>query len=153
MYDSTVGKVNSEGLVRTPDGAMISEAEWNDKMNQIRFLIIRSLLLFPRLSPTLLQGALGPQHPPLLWRPLLDELIEQGLVDKEMGILNTPAGRQRTTTTYSLSPLAFEMLNLPQPRLLDLEQVALVLATEQVQSLKQQQQQQHEATVHGKPQQ
>lgn len=49
--------------------------------------------LYPILSPTLLQAALGPQVPSSTWRPVLDEMLSNGIVKQETINRLSPAKR------------------------------------------------------------
>lgn len=55
--------------------------------------ILHLLGIYPIISPTMLQGALGPGLKPVLWRPVLRDLIETGLVIQESESKITPAER------------------------------------------------------------
>jgi len=70
---------------------------------EIEVKIIHQLKIFPIISPTMLQGALGPSLKPALWRPILTDLIERGVVIEELETVLTPAERYNTYTKLSLA--------------------------------------------------
>jgi hypothetical protein len=77
-----------------------------ESVKQIRARILFTLSVYPKLSPTHLQVSLGPGTRSSLWHPVLDQLIEEGLVEKiqirptEM----TPSGRDQIFTVIQLAP-------------------------------------------------
>jgi hypothetical protein len=42
--------------------------------------IIQILVVYPKLSPTMLQMAMGPTVPASCWRPVLQRLIDEGVI-------------------------------------------------------------------------
>ena len=60
---------------------------------EIEAKILHLLGIYPIISPTMLQGVLGPPVKPALWRPVLEQLIEDGKVIAEQEGLLTPAER------------------------------------------------------------
>ena len=72
-----------------------------------RFLadkIIHTLTIFPIISPSMLQAALGPGCAARLWRPVLQQLIDSGAVIQKEQVATTPTGRQNSYTQLMLSP-------------------------------------------------
>ena len=65
--------------------------------------IVHLLGIYPVISPTMLQGGLGPQLKPALWRPVLAQLIEDGIVIEESVSMQTPTDRYNTYTKLSLA--------------------------------------------------
>ena len=65
--------------------------------------IVHLLEIYPVLSPTLLQGALGPQTKAAHWKPILEDLIKTGDVKREFVVATPPSGRTHTYTLLSLN--------------------------------------------------
>ena len=59
----------------------------------IEVKIIHLLGIYPVISPTMLQGGLGPSVKPALWRPILMDLIDRGVVIEESESRQTPTDR------------------------------------------------------------
>jgi len=70
--------------------------------DEIRTKILHLLSIYPIISPTMLQGGLGPAMKPVLWRPVLEELIKEGAVVQEQESMLTPTERYNTYTKLSL---------------------------------------------------
>ena len=70
---------------------------------QTRERILHILSVYPQISPTMLQGGLGPQTKPEVWRPVLKELIDDGSVVSSEDNRTTPAGRYHS---YQILQLA-----------------------------------------------
>jgi len=87
--------------------AVSSHTESGLTQNEIRLRILHILGIYPIISPTMLQGGLGPFCRPADWRPILSELLEEGVVIREEEQLPTTQGRSnsysklRLTTTDS----------------------------------------------------
>ncbi len=64
--------------------------------------ILHLLRIYPIISPTMLQGGLGPQTRPAQWRPVLAKLIAQGKVIEEQKSMQTPSERYNTYSKLSL---------------------------------------------------
>lgn len=64
---------------------------------------IRHLLqIFPRISPSMLQIGLGTSLPPSIWRPILQELLDQKIVLMEEVPGQSVSGRPRSYEVLSL---------------------------------------------------
>jgi hypothetical protein len=71
---------------------------------KIREQIIHILGIYPILSPTMLQGGLGPYKKPAQWKPILEELIREGIVVREAtDQIMTPSNRYNTYTLLRLA--------------------------------------------------
>jgi len=68
----------------------------------LRVKILHLLSIYPIISPTMLQGGLGPAKKPILWRPVLEQLKEEGLVVETQESMLTPTERYNTYTKLSL---------------------------------------------------
>ena len=69
---------------------------------EIEARILHLLNIYPVISPTMLQGGLGPYTKPALWRPVLVHLIDKGQVVESQESLQTPSDRYNTYTKLSL---------------------------------------------------
>lgn len=65
--------------------------------------ILHYLAIYPVISPTMLQAALGPGCGPRLWRPVLEGLIASGVVEQSEITAEGPTGRRNTYTQLSLA--------------------------------------------------
>ena len=64
---------------------------------------IRGILkVYPGISPTMLQAALGPQTSPSKWRPVLEEMINNKIVEQSVVTATTPSGRYNDYTKLTL---------------------------------------------------
>ena len=75
----------------------------------IRDKIIHVLSIFSRISPSMLQVGIGPALPRALWNPIIEELIEEGIVQQETKVCNTPSGRSQNYKILSLTPKGMEL--------------------------------------------
>jgi hypothetical protein len=62
----------------------------------IREMILHILRIYPTVSPTMMQNTLGPWLKATRWRPILDDLINEGAVDLTTTSVLTPYGRYNT---------------------------------------------------------
>lgn len=70
----------------------------------IREKILQTLSIYPRISPTMLQVGIGTSITPRMWHPILDKLIEEGLVKRDARQApNNISGRDQTYTIISLA--------------------------------------------------
>jgi len=60
------------------------------------------LQIYPRISPTMLQGGLGPQTKPEVWRPILEDMMQNNLVKQEVINSKSPLGRYNDYQVISL---------------------------------------------------
>lgn len=81
---------------------MSDEAEV-DKTEEIKEKIVHLLKIYPVISPTMLQGGLGPYVKPKDWRPILEELVNQGVVVMYQETHLSPGGRYNVHNLISLS--------------------------------------------------
>jgi hypothetical protein len=68
----------------------------------IRRKILWALSVYPKISPSMLQAALGPQRPARTWKPILERLIMQGIVYRDQTSFVTEGGRFRIAIILSL---------------------------------------------------
>ncbi len=69
---------------------------------EIATKIIHILGIYPIISPTMLQGGLGPYMKPAQWRPVLADLIKKGRVKEDQESMQTPTDRYNTYNKLSL---------------------------------------------------
>ncbi len=69
----------------------------------IKEKIVHMLTIYPLISPTMLQGGLGPYVKPRDWKPLLEVLIQEGVVVRTQEEVFTPNDRFNTYTKLSLA--------------------------------------------------
>ena len=71
--------------------------------NAIHDKIVHILTIYPALSPSMLQVGVGPHIPPIVWKPILNAMIEKGTVLKEEVIVKTPIGQNRPYCKLTLA--------------------------------------------------
>lgn len=64
-----------------------------DEQENIAARIKHILGIYPIVSPTMLQAALGPQVPASQWRPVLDDMLNNGVVKQDSINKLSPAKR------------------------------------------------------------
>lgn len=81
------------------------DVERNDLVKE---KIVHILRIYPVISPTMLQSGLGAYIQPAIWRPALEELINEGVVVRSQESAQTPHGRHNTYEKLSLRETASE---------------------------------------------
>jgi hypothetical protein len=81
----------------------------NNAEKEVMAKILHLLRIFPVISPTMLQGGLGPYTKPAIWRPALQKLIAEGKVVETQESLQTPSERYNTYTKLSLPGTMVEL--------------------------------------------
>lgn len=89
--------------VELPEDSEVEMTEEEADVAAIEAKIVHLLGIYPIISPTMLQGGLGPAVKPSLWRPILEDLIERGIVVKTTEAKVTPAERYNTYTKLMLA--------------------------------------------------
>lgn len=82
--------------------AEVTDADINAARENVRAKILHILHIYPRISPTMLQGGLGPSCKPSIWRTILTEMIDEGLVEQVSENHKTPSGRNNTYTIIQM---------------------------------------------------
>lgn len=82
----------------------IVEMQANDKT--IRDKILHTLSIYPKISQSMLMIGIGTGIPSDMWHPVLDRLIEEGLVNKTQVQAKTPAGRDQVYTCLTLGGMS-----------------------------------------------
>lgn len=81
--------------------------ELRDTEKTIREKIIHVLTVYPKISVSMLQVGVGTSLMPALWKPILSDLIKEGIIKEERVQHTTPTNRQQTYTVLSLTTAAF----------------------------------------------
>lgn len=68
----------------------------------IRERIEHILKIYPKVSMSMLQVAIGTGLAPALWHPVLNKMLLDNVVSKKMFSCATPTGRSQTYTVISL---------------------------------------------------
>lgn len=79
----------------------ISEGYIN-AVEQCRERILHALEIYPFLSASMIHQAIGTATSTALWRPILQEMVEDGRVTEESRVERSPLGRLQSYTIYSL---------------------------------------------------
>lgn len=74
----------------------------SDELEDIASRITHLLGIYPGISPTMLQAGLGPQTKATAWRPVLEDMIDNGIVKKQVQAATTPKGRHNDYTKLFL---------------------------------------------------
>lgn len=78
----------------------------DDDMAQLiettRLRILHSLEIFPFVSASMLHQAIGTATPTQLWKPVLQQLVNEGKVSETAHQATTPTGRNQGYTIYHL---------------------------------------------------
>lgn len=69
----------------------------------IRERILYVLSIWPKISPTMLQVGIGTALSPKMWRPIFEKLITEGKIQQTVSSSKSPAGRDQTHITVSLT--------------------------------------------------
>ncbi len=80
----------------------MSDAKHEMTTEEIGIKILHLLSIYPIISPTMLQVALGTAFRPALWRPVLTQLITEGKVVQVQESTMTPAERYNEYTKLML---------------------------------------------------
>lgn len=77
----------------------------------LRKRIITILIIYPRISPSMLQVAIGPIVKPGVWRPILEDLIRIGTIDRLQESRQSERGRWKTIIILQLSETAKSIID------------------------------------------
>lgn len=86
----------------------LKRTEAQKKRDALRLKIIHTLLIYPIISPAMLQAGIGPTTKAKFWRPILDELIEEGKISRTTETSIAPNGRYNQYTLLRLTISANE---------------------------------------------
>lgn len=76
---------------------------WSTSDEIIRKKIIHLLSIYPKISGSMMQVGIGPSIPPAMWKPVMLQLKEIGLLLETQIQGVSPNGRNQTYTIYSLA--------------------------------------------------
>lgn len=99
--------------VAGPEATLSGEAK-----QRIGDKILYVLSLYPGISPVMLQMGLSPNVKARLWKPIMYEMIEQGLVRQETILAWSPSGQRRGY--IKLYTTERGLVNFAMPRDIDL---------------------------------
>jgi hypothetical protein len=69
-------------------------------MEAVRMRILHSLTVFPKISHSMLQIAIGTGLPGSLWKPILDQLINEGAVKRYTEVVQSPYSYKSQSYTF-----------------------------------------------------
>jgi hypothetical protein len=72
----------------------------NEFEKSVRMRILHALTVFPKISHSMLQIAIGTGLPATLWKPILDELISAGTVKKYTEVVQSPYSHKAQSYTF-----------------------------------------------------
>ncbi len=79
-----------------------------DASNGVRENILYILGIFPNISPSMLHITLGGSLPTSIWKPILEDLVDQDFVIRTQLVSQAPNGRMRHHTLLKLSIIGHE---------------------------------------------
>jgi len=77
-------------------------------IEQTRERILHALEIFPFISGSMLNQAIGTSTPTKLWKPILEQLVTEGKVSETLIHAKTPTGRAQTYTVLHLSRRTYD---------------------------------------------
>lgn len=63
--------------------------------------ILHILQIYPKISPSMMQIGIGSQIPAAIWKPILEDLISNGLIKRDIIMGKSASGRIQTYTIIS----------------------------------------------------
>lgn len=75
----------------------------SNTVKELSARILHILGIYPKISNSMLQVALGTSISPSEWKPILESLKQQGVVQEVVVSSTTPAGRFQTYRVISLT--------------------------------------------------
>ncbi len=107
LFEETPSLADMEELTRPeplpPEALSPRETVPSSSADLLAQKAVFLLTIYPRLNATRLHLGLGPHIPPREWKPVLDRLIEDGVVKREIVNLQSPLGQFRSYTVISLT--------------------------------------------------
>ncbi len=76
---------------------------WNVTDEIIRKKMTHLLSIYPKISPSMMQVGIGPSIAPAMWKPILGQLKELGIIVETQIASVTQSGRHQTYTIYALA--------------------------------------------------
>jgi hypothetical protein len=71
----------------------------------LRAKIIHTLTIWPKLSPSMLQVGIGTSISPNIWKPILEQMIATGELNREERHAKSHIGRDQVYTILSLGDI------------------------------------------------
>ena len=96
----------------------VSNVSGSSRVDPLEARILEIFSVYPRISPTMLQSALGPSLSPELWRPILERLIREDLIDHTAELPPVGSKRTRAYTVLELRKTdrkTLEAIKVPAP--------------------------------------
>lgn len=90
------------------------QAGESQAVEQVREKILHSLTIYPFLSGSMINVGIGTSTMGALWKPVLKELIDKGIVTETNLTMQTPQGRSQS---YNIFHLTANPYNYNQPEL------------------------------------
>lgn len=88
----------------------------DSREESIRSRILFLLSVYPVMSPSMIQQGIGPAVPIKVWRPIYEALITEGVLKREVFVLETNKGQARAHTLVTLAtPKRHPGLELQHP--------------------------------------
>lgn len=79
---------------------LVGEVSHTEKT--IRDKIIHTLTIYPQISPSMLQVGIGTAMPPTIWKPIMTQMEEEGVIKRHSVQSITPTNRVQVYTVLSL---------------------------------------------------
>lgn len=84
------------------EGEEEANVEVNESDRTIREKITHILSIYPKISVSMLQIGVGTSLMPSLWKPILNQMVKEGIIREVREMHMTPAGRQQSYVILSL---------------------------------------------------
>lgn len=97
----------------------------DDQYTSIRARIMFVMRIYPRLSASMIQVGIGPHTKPDIWRPILEEMVEEGVLIRKYIPTTTPKGTYRTVSVLELRPEHVRLIDV-QPSQIDSRQFTYI---------------------------
>lgn len=91
------------GLAYSSDEIAIAAGD-HELSKVARMRILHVLTYYPRISHTMLAIGIGTAIPSTVWKPVLSNLVREGLVDIERVSVESFSGRTQLISIISLAP-------------------------------------------------
>lgn len=80
-----------------------NETEGVDVQEHVRQKILLTLKIYPKLSRSMLQIGIGTGLPPIIWGPVLDQMVERGEIVIDLVVALSAGGRNLTHNVIRLA--------------------------------------------------
>lgn len=70
------------------ENVQTAEAPLDETDKIYREKILRTLRTYPEISPSMLHIGIGPSAPTALWKPVLEAMIEEGIVERYLKLVD-----------------------------------------------------------------